>query len=118
MRRFPKPSENTCGLYQQVIHSRRKSDPGISALLDLHGQVLSQGDGYWIQIEAWTVRATEQIPHGIRYSLTLHEPQGKRILGYDNAHPVKTSGKFKDAYQLLSDFFAEADAVLEKARQP
>jgi hypothetical protein len=27
-------------------------DPGISTLLDLHHQVLDQGDGYWIKIEA------------------------------------------------------------------
>lgn len=76
------------------------------------------------------------VPHGIRYSLTLHEP-------YDNAHAVKSPKKFKfagqrlaydhkhrhvsdkgvayefqDAQQLLVDFFAEVDRVLQEARKP
>lgn len=90
-----------------------------------------------------TVAPTQAIPHGIRYSLTLHEPYGKRILGYDNAHAVKPPKKFKfagqrlpydhkhrhisdqgvpyafqNAYQLLVDFFAEVDQVLEEIRKP
>ncbi len=36
-----------------------------------------------------------EVPHEIRYALTLHEPYGKRILGYDNAHAVKPPKKFK-----------------------
>jgi hypothetical protein len=72
--------------------------------------------------------------------LTLHDPNGARILGYDNAHAVKVKGRkysgrrlefdhrhrheddvgipylFKDANQLLVDFFEEADKVLDKVR--
>lgn len=116
-------------------------DFGIATLLDLHDQILDQGHGYWIKMEAWRVQASKDIPHGIRYSLTLHEPYGKRILGYDNAHAVKPPRNFKlaghrlpydhrhrhasdkgvpyafqDAQQLLVDFFQEVDRVLEKAR--
>jgi hypothetical protein len=114
-------------------------DHGITTLLDLHDQILDQGGGYWIKIEAWVVAVSANTPHGIRYSLTLHEPYGNRILGYDNAHAVKPPKKFKyagtrlpydhkhrhasdhgvpyafkDAHQLLSDFFAEVDRVLEE----
>jgi hypothetical protein len=72
--------------------------------------------------------------------LTLHDPNGARILGYDNAHAVKVkvriySGRrlefdhrhrheddagvpylFKDANQLLADFFEEVDKVLDRVR--
>jgi len=114
-------------------------DTGIDTLLELHNQVIDQGNGYWIKLEAWRVQVSLAIPHGIRYSLTLHEPSGKRVLGYDNAHAVKQSnpyiyaGKiraedhkhrhsddkgiaytFTDAYQLLSDFFADVDRVLKE----
>ena len=65
-------------------------DPGIENLLELHGQIIDQGEGYWIKIEAWRTDPTAKVPHGLRYSLTLHEPDGTRILGYDNAHGVKT----------------------------
>lgn len=116
-------------------------EAGLRTLLDLHGSILDQGVGYWIKIEAWRVEATPGMPHGIRYSLTLHEPYGRRILGYDNAHAVKPPRQFKyagrrlaydhrhrhssdqgvpyafvDAHQLLVDFFAEADEVLVRHR--
>ena len=80
--------------------------------------------------------------NGIKYGLSLHEPYGKRIMGYDNAHAVKHPKKgkysgwrveydhkhrhvrdkgvpyeFVDAYQLLKDFFAEVDRVLEAHRK-
>ncbi len=64
-------------------------DAAIEALLDLDGSILDQGGGYWIKIEAKKVAVSVEIPHGIRYSLTLHQPSGRRILGYDNAHLVK-----------------------------
>jgi hypothetical protein len=115
-------------------------DQGIRTLLDLHDQVIDQEDGYWIKIEAWEVAVSKDIPHGIRYSLTLHAPSGRRLLGYDNAHAVGAKGgrfsgrrlpfdhrhrhvadkgvtyAFRDAYQLLSDFFAEVDSVLKEAK--
>lgn len=114
---------------------------GLQTLLELADSVIDQGDGFWVKIEAWTVAPTKGMPHGIRYALTLHEPYGKRILGYDNAHALKPSKKFKfsgqrlaydhkhrhvsdqgvpyafvDAYQLLSDFFKEVDQVLTQAK--
>ncbi len=70
------------------------------------------------------------------------KPYGRRILGYDNAHLIKLPKKFKfagqilpydhrhrhvsdkgvpyefkDAYQLLSDFFEEVDLVLQEVRK-
>jgi hypothetical protein len=109
---------------------------GISTLLDLHQQVIDQEDGYWVKIDAWQVTPTTAIPHGIRYSLMLHNPAGERILGYDNAHAFKSNQSqvgsklsydhkhphsqdrarryvFKDAYQLLSDFFVDVDKALK-----
>jgi Family of unknown function (DUF6516) len=119
-----------------------RRDSGIDTLLDLHDQVIDQGNGYWVRIEALQVDPTPEIPHGIRYSLTLHEPYGKRLLGYDNAHAAKPPRKFKyvgrimaydhkhrhssdkgvpfefqDAYQLLSDFFSDVDRVLREVKK-
>lgn len=118
------------------------ADPsGLQNLLDLADSVIDQDDGNWIKIEAWSLAPNKEVPHGIRDSLTLHEPYGKRILGYDNAHAVKPPKKFKfagrrlaydhkhrhvsdkgapyafvDAHQLLSDFFTEVDQVLARAK--
>jgi hypothetical protein len=116
-----------------------KRQTELDTLLDLHGEILVQDGGYWIKIEAWTVQPTEGVPHGIRYSLTLHDPGGSRVLGYDNSHAVKPSKKgfggrrleydhvhrtakdkgtpyeFSSAGQLLTDFFNEVDKVLKEA---
>ncbi len=116
-------------------------DSGLKNLLDLANSVIDQDDGYWVKIEAWEVVPSKMVPHGIRYALTLHEPYGKRILGYDNAHAVKPPKKFKfsgqrlaydhkhrhesdkgvpysfvDAHQLLNDFFSEVDQVLAQVK--
>lgn len=113
-------------------------DSGIATLVELNGQIISQENGYWIKIEAWRVEPNRYAPHGIRYSLTLHEPYGTRVMGYDNAHAVRLPKKFKysgnrlpydhrhrhvsdkgvpyefkDAYQLLADFFNEVDRLLK-----
>jgi Family of unknown function (DUF6516) len=112
---------------------------GIDSLLNLDGMVIEQTGGYWTKFEARQLNeATEERPHGIRYSLTLHDRYGTRVMGFDNAHSVKASKKgryrgrktydhhhrhvtdegipyeFVDAYQLLEDFWAEVDKMLKK----
>ena len=119
-----------------------QDDLGLETLLDLDGSIIDQGNGYWIKIEARRAEAGDDTPHGIRYSLTLHEPYGRRILGYDNAHAVRNPKKFKyagrrqpfdhkhrhasdkgvpydfeNAYQLLEDFFKDVDRVLREVRK-
>jgi hypothetical protein len=128
--------------YQQVIFLIMKRDTAIDTLLDLNGSILDQENGYWIKCEAWQVNVSDEIPHGIRYSLTLHEPYGKRILGYDNAHAVRppkkfkyagrilaydhkhrhasdkgTPYEFKNAQQLINDFFADVDRILLEVKK-
>lgn len=120
-----------------------RHDRGLQALLELDGTVAEQGHGYWIAIVARRVPVTSVTPQGVRYSLTLHRPDGKRLLGYDNAHSVKGSGRFKPgahrlphdhrhrhisdpgmpyaystAFRLLSDFFKDVDVVLSEECEP
>ena len=66
-----------------------KKDRGLTFLLDLDGEIQEQGNGFWIKFSVWQVPMSEHIPHGIRYSLSLHDPYGKRLIGFDNAHAVK-----------------------------
>ena len=117
-------------------------DIGLETLLDLDGSILEQECGYWMKIEARRVPVSEHLLHGIRYSLTLHDKYGTRVLGFDNAHAVKPPKKFKfagqrlpydhwhrttgdvgvpyafeTAHRLLEDFFAEVDRVIKEAQQ-
>jgi hypothetical protein len=117
-------------------------DTGLEYLLGLDGDVQVQNEmGFYVQIEVARVDVTRDRPHGIKYSLTLHDPMGLRMMGFDNAHGgVKPAGskfkhagmhypfdhrhrhagdkgvayQFDTAYKLLSDFYEEVDRVLNK----
>ncbi|MBA1433589.1 MAG: hypothetical protein FAF04_08390 [Epsilonproteobacteria bacterium] len=103
-------------------------------LLNLHGEVFPMDSGYWIKFEAYEVEKTRAVPHGIRYSLTLHDKKNRRVIGYDNAHSFKSSKKygarkesydhihkqmdivayeFESASQLLEDFWKSVDYYME-----
>lgn len=117
-------------------------DTGLDYLLGLDGEIQIQNEeGYWVKFEVRRVVATPARPHGIRYSLTLHSPEGHRLMGFDNAHGgVKPAGsrfqhvgekytfdhwhrhpadqgvtyEFNSAYKLVEDFYTEVDRVLKE----
>ena len=112
-------------------------DPGLDTLLDLHGQPLFvDEDGHWVKFIALRTEVTRERPHGLSYSLTLHAPDGARLVGFDNAHPVRERRgpgtrrrresdhrqwlrsigpyDYKDAATLLEDFWTEVDEVLRE----
>jgi len=115
---------------------RQLSDGSLDTLLDLHGLTLFIDDEYWVKIVAIRVDASPERPHGLSYSLTLHDGAGNRLVGFDNAHAVsdltgpgsKSSRGFdhrhrrglvrrydyRDAATLLEDFWAEVDTVLRE----
>ena len=108
---------------------------GLETLLDLHGEISPMENGYWVKFEAYEVKKTQQIPHGIKYSITLHNQQNIRVLGFDNAHGVKlkkhrfaakkitwdhkhlknkiTDYEFETPAQLIEDFWQEVERLLE-----
>jgi hypothetical protein len=105
-------------------------------LLAFDGRVHWLDRGHWIKFEIRRIEPTPERPHGLRYSFTLHDPQGKRLVGFDNSHGVSERGSrftakpaamdhwhrtendrgrpyaFKNADTLLADFFAEVRRVL------
>jgi len=117
--------------------SRPNRDPGLEWLLDLDGQVLvvDPHGAYWVKFSVRRVVRSADRPHGLEYSLTLHDSSGRRLLGYDNAHSVRTSGGpggrpgvrrdhrhrlkavrpyvFHDAATLLEDFWRDVDRILK-----
>ena len=112
-------------------------DPGLDTLLDLHGQTLFVDEaGHWVKFIVLRTEVTPERPHGLSYSLTLHAPDGTRLVGFDNAHPVRDGRgpgarrrgesdhrhrlrmirpyDYKDAATLLADFWKEVDGVLRE----
>ena len=65
-------------------------DAAFDTLLDLHGQTLFVDEaGHWVKFIAVRTDVTPQYPHGLRCSLVLHAPDGERLVGFNNAHPVR-----------------------------
>jgi hypothetical protein len=112
------------------------ADVGLESLLDLDGITFRLNEGFWVKFEAHRVEPSEQIPHGVSYSVTLHDRSNERVIGFDNAHgcPKPKRKKFggrkitwdhrhreekivlyeyASAAQLIEDFWTEVDRVLE-----
>ncbi len=119
-----------------------QSEYGLEFLLAFDGRIHHLEEGYSIKFEIKRFKAAKERPHGLCYSFTLHEPDGTRLLGFDNAHGVAAAGSrfkrppdahdhrhrtetdpgrpyvFKDADTLLQDFFCEVRRVLDEQGIP
>lgn len=102
------------------------------------GRIHHLEKGYWLKFEIGRVTPRPERPHGLSYSFTLHDRDGDRLVGFDNAHrapPLASSYRrarveydhwhrtgedpgrpyaFTTADQLLEDFFAEVRRVLNE----
>jgi hypothetical protein len=63
-------------------------DYDLKTLIDLDGQTHWQKN-HWIKISAKQVDVTAHRPHGIKYSLTLHDSNNTRIIGFDNLKNIR-----------------------------
>ena len=103
-------------------------DHELDVLLSLDGFEFRFGRGYRVKIAAQRVEPSAGRPHGIKYSLTLHDPAGRRIYGLDDAHRVRRRPEFDHrhvyggrrlvayAYRgpaaLLEDSYREVERIL------
>ena len=71
-----------------------KNDSTLQYLLDLDGEkiFIDEKLGVWVKFEVKETSPNIRTS-GIRYSLTLHDRTGDRVLGFDNAHLVEYGGK-------------------------
>jgi hypothetical protein len=119
-----------------------QEDETIENLLYLDGEIFADIEphrGLWVKFEAKRVKITAMRPQGIKYSLSLHDRNGKRIMGIDNAHPIKYKAKsqekpkivcdhwhkkgsskpvpyeFKNAEKLMNDFWANVNEIISES---
>jgi hypothetical protein len=89
-----------------------------------------------VKIIATAVPKTKGRPRGVNYALCLFNPADKRVLCYDNAHPVAMGSgpakklsiafdhrhqgdrvrpyAYKSADALITDFWTDVEAILKK----
>lgn len=79
---------------------------------------------YWLE-NGWSLRfrvrevaVTVDRPHGLRYAFTLHDVDGARLLGFDNAHGVRRTEaydhrhRFRNTEELVPYSFTDTDALI------
>jgi len=71
----------------------KRDDASLELLLNLDGEVFPMDNGCWTKFEVKRLASIRNIPHGIKYSLTLHDRHNRRIIGFDNAHAFKPKRK-------------------------
>lgn len=122
--------------------AERPPEHTLEFLLAFDGRTHWYEGGYHVKFQIRRVRPTPERPHGLRYSFTLHDPGGRRLVGFDNAHAVSAPGSmfvarpetadhwhrtekdegrpygFKDAETLIEDFFDEVERVLTERKVP
>jgi len=115
-------------------------DHALENLLELEGTrfVIDEERGLWVKFDVKLITPTSIRPHGIRYSLSLHDRHNNRMMGFDNAHAIEHGGKvnvapirtydhwhrdqddkgrpyaFVNAGKLLEDFWVEVDKAIKK----
>lgn len=111
-------------------------------LLDYDGREHVLVNGYFLKFKVKQVEKSKRVPHGLSYSFTFHAPNGKRLLGFDNAHAVPTQGnhfverpmaadhwhrthddrgrpyRFESAEKLTVGFFNEVERKLDELGIP
>jgi hypothetical protein len=103
-------------------------DHELEFLLSLDGTEFRLISGFVIKIEAHRVAANATRPHGLKYSLTLHDASRQRIYGMDNAHGFRRKSKYDHRHlygrrkivgyeyrgpaELLADFYSEVERIL------
>jgi hypothetical protein len=116
---------------------RPEQNHTLENLLDLDGDiyVIDEAVGYWVKFVVKSVPPSPERPHGIEYSLTMHDSSNRRLVGFDNAHLLprakrsqrRTAGAYdhrhrlgtvkpypyENAAKLVADFWEAVDEVLK-----
>jgi Family of unknown function (DUF6516) len=116
---------------------RPEQDHTLENLLDLDGDVyvIDEAAGYWVKFAVKRVTPSPGRPHGIEYSLTMHDSNNRRLVGFDNAHSLPGAKRaqrgaspdydhwhrlgavkpypYDNAAKLVADFWQAVDEVLK-----
>lgn len=113
-------------------------DDSLDSLLSLDDVTffVDEAGHYMVKFVVKRVPVSMERPHGLSYSLTLHGKSGERLVGFDNAHPIRAqrgpAGRrgqardhrhrhktirpydYQDAATLIADFWEQVDSVLKE----
>jgi hypothetical protein len=111
------------------------SDEAMRRLLEYDRRRYWLTNGWSLRFRIAEVVATAARPHGVKYAFTLHDVDGTRLLGFDNAHGVPRTQAydhrhrfrrpaelvpygFRGADELICDFFAAVEQACRRESVP
>jgi hypothetical protein len=93
-------------------------DEEMHRLLDYHRRLYWLVDGWSLRFRVTEVEKSDTRPHGLKYSFTLHDVDGTRLLGFDNAHGLARAQvydhrhRFRRTAELVPYDFESADKLI------
>lgn len=93
-------------------------DEALARLVGYDGVRYWLANGWSVRFSIRGVEPSDARPQGIRYAFNLHDASGRRLLGFDNAHPVGRgrpndhSHRFRDLAELRPYVFHGADGLI------
>jgi len=106
-------------------------DQAMCRLLDYDRRRYWLTTGWSIRFRISQVEVSDGRPYGIKYAFTLHDLDGTRLLGFDNAHGISRAQaydhrhrfrrtkellpyEFRGADELICDFFAAVEQACKR----
>ena len=110
-------------------------DEAMRRLLDFDRRRYWLVNGWSIRLRIAEVESSAARPHGIKYAFTLHDQDGSRLVGFDNAHGIPRAQsydhrhrfrrtkqlvgyEFRGADELICDFFAAIEQACTEEGVP
>jgi hypothetical protein len=112
-----------------------KDELSLERLLDFDRRRYWLRNDWSVRFRVYRVQAHPGRPTGIKYSFTLHDDTGERLLGFDNAHAAGAAAAFDHRHwfrnvrvvspyeyrgpdQLLVDFFEAVEMACDREGIP
>jgi len=93
-------------------------DEALERLLDYDRRRYWLDNGWSIRFRVQEAEVSESRPHSIKYAFTLHDVDGTRLLGFDNAHGLPRveafdhRHRFRKTDELVPYAFSDTDTLL------
>lgn len=93
-------------------------DEAMERILDYDRRRYWLENGWSLRFRVREVAATSDRPHRLKYAFTLHDVDGARLLGFDNAHGLRRieaydhRHRFRKTEELVPYSFTDTDTLL------
>jgi hypothetical protein len=97
--------------------AKKHGEHTLEFLLGFNGRVHRYAGGYWVKFEITKGERERGQAARLSYSFTLHGPDNRRLVGFDNAHGIPAKGsRFKKRSKAMDHWHRTGVVAGQKAR--